>query len=116
MNQDFRVEFVGLPDSWAAEGRISLHWQNRVRPPAHSALDGESIWMSVPVIEGRWTGHFVGRNSDGRRFVYFAWCNQFGRMFRRIKLYQDQVVGDVVRVKGTMKDGSPACSTAQILN
>ena len=64
-----------------------------------------------------WKGDTVQHHGDGRRFVYFAWLDNKGKMFRRLKLY----LGDVpagstsVAVKGTAKDGTPACATAVVL-
>ncbi len=109
------VTVVNVPETWPCEGKIRLMWQSRVRPPEHTAGNNNSWVIEVPIKDGKWSGPFVGRNSDGRRFLYFAWQNQFGKMFRRIKLYQDQVTGDAVTLNGTMKDGSPACSTAIVI-
>ena len=115
MTHRFSVEFVGIPSTWAPEGQVELFWQSRVRPPEHQPISNAAMEFELPIKDGRWSGSSVGRNSDGRRFLYFAWRNQAGRMFRRIKLYQDQVRSEVVRVSGVLKDGSPACSTARIL-
>jgi hypothetical protein len=108
----FRVEAVNVPATWNGHGKIKLLWQCRVRPPEHVGSADLAWDIEVPIKDGKWTGPSVGRNSDGRRFLYFAWMGQDGRMFRRIKLYQDQVSGPVVRLNCTMKDGSPTCSTA----
>ena len=103
------------PQNWEGEGQISLFWQSNVRPPSHLRGSHNTWELEIAMKDGKWSGSSVGRNSDGRRFLYFAWCNQFGKMFRRIKLYQDQVTGQVVTLNGKMKDDSPACSTAIIL-
>jgi hypothetical protein len=113
--QRVTVEIVSPPAEFGLEGRIRPVWQSRVRPPEWTEGEGFRWTIDVPLRDGRWSGSMVGRNSDGRRFLYFVWVNQAGRGFRRIKLYQDQVAGPVVRIAGTMKDGSPACSTARVL-
>ena len=72
--------------------------------------------------EEYWVGEAVTFHGDGRRFIYLAWLDFRGKMFRRIKLYLDQITDlrpDVdsvaVTVSGRGKDGSPACSTAIVL-
>lgn len=64
--------------------------------------------------------HFHG---DGRRFIYLAWLDCQGKMFRGIKLYLEQIAGlnpesDLVSVtiNGRGTDGSPACLTAIIVS
>lgn len=111
-----RVELVGAPSEFGEHGKVRLVWQSRVRPVGY--VPSENLTWDIPLElkDGRWTGTSIGRNSDGRRFLYFAWLNQFGQMFRRIKLYQDQVSGDSIRLSGTMPDGSPACSTARVMD
>ncbi|MBS1703322.1 MAG: hypothetical protein JST12_16790 [Armatimonadetes bacterium] len=73
--------------------------------------------------ETHWAGDGVHYHGDGRRFIYLAWIGERGQRFRRIKLYLDHVPnlgegeGDVeVTIAGTMKDGTPACSTARVLD
>jgi hypothetical protein len=110
----FTVEIVDLPTHWAEQGRIRLLWQSGIRPVEYTEIEGSQVRITVGLKDGRWTGKSVGRNPDGRRFVYLAWINSAGTSFRRIKLYQDQVQGDRVRILGAMKDGSPACSTARL--
>lgn len=59
------------------------------------------------------------QRGDGRRFIYFSWLGPEG-MFRRIKLYFDQVPGfphaesPLVRIAGRNAKGEPACSTALV--
>lgn len=110
-----KVTVTNCPETWADEGRIALLWQSRVRPQQHTPGANNEWVIELETKDGKWTGPAVGRNSDGRRFLYFAWSNQRGRRFRRIKLYQDQVQGDSVTLSGVMKDGSPACSTAIVI-
>lgn len=113
--QTFAVQFENLPTEWVGEGRIQLVWQSQIRPVQYTP-SAENVWhLSVPIKEGKWTGKSVGRNSDGRRFIYFAWLNASGKMFRRIKLYQQQVTGESIVLRGVMKDSSPACSTAIVV-
>lgn len=69
----------------------------------------------------QWSGDAVHYHSDKRRFIYFAWLSESGKMFRRIKLYLDQIPNlnrhdMTVTIAGRMKDGSPACSTAKVLS
>ena len=109
------VEVIDTPVTWGEHGNIRLVWQSRVRPVEYAAGNGSAWEMEVPLKEGVWTGPSVGRNGDGRRFLYFAWLDGRGKMFRRIKLYQDQVTAPIVKLSGTMKDGSPACSTARLI-
>lgn len=110
-----RIEVVDLPDTFEHYGRIRLAWQNRVRPPEHQFSETNTWEIEVPIKDGKWGGPSVGRNPDGRRFLYFAWVGASGERFRRIKLYQDQVQGSWARLSGRMKDGTPACSTAIVL-
>lgn len=72
--------------------------------------------------EEQWFGDSVYFYGDKRRFLYFAWISQYGQSFRRIKLYLDQIEGlnpEIqtlnVEISGRGKDGSPACSTAKII-
>lgn len=109
------ITVKNCPETWGDEGKVTLFWQSRVRPPEHTAGDGNRWEIEITEKDGKWSGPAIGRNSDGRRFLYFAWRNAYGRMFRRIKLYQDQVSGETVTLSGVMKDGSPACSTAIVL-
>ena len=69
--------------------------------------------------EEHWVGNAVHFHGDGRRFIYLAWLTSDGQMFRRIKLYLNQIPGlspeseeIEVTINGQGKDGSPACSTA----
>ena len=72
--------------------------------------------------EEHWIGESVTFHGDGRRFIYLAWLDFRGKMFRRIKLYLDQIP-DLspdsdhlnVTINGRGKDGMPACSTANII-
>lgn len=72
--------------------------------------------------EEHWIGESVVFHGDGRRFIYLAWLDFRGKMFRRIKLYLDQIP-DLspdsdhlnVTINGRGKDGMPACSTAKII-
>ena len=74
--------------------------------------------------EEHWAGDDIHFHGDGRRFIYLAWVDQYGNMFRRIKLYLEHITGldpsaidqDVsVTIAGTLKDGTPACSTAVVI-
>ena len=73
--------------------------------------------------EEHWLGDAVHFHGDGRRFIYLAWLDCQGKMFRGIKLYLEQIAGlnpesDLVSVtiNGRGKDGSPACSTAIVVS
>jgi hypothetical protein len=109
------VEICGAPKEFADYGNIRVVWQSRIRPPAWTPSTNNTWTIEVAERNGKWSGPAVGRNSDGRRFLYFAWVSEAGQSFRRIKLYQEQCNSSIVRVSGTMKDGSPACSTARLL-
>ena len=72
--------------------------------------------------EEQWVGDSVHFHGDKRRFIYLAWLDSRGQMFRRIKLYLSQIADLVpgaeqvnVTISGQGKDGSPACSTAIVL-
>jgi hypothetical protein len=72
--------------------------------------------------EELWVGESVVFHGDGRRFIYLAWLNGFGKMFGRIKLYLDQISGLTpesgqasVTITGTNKKGGPAFSTAIVI-
>ncbi len=108
------VQIVDCPTTWADEGAVEVFWQSRIRPDEFISSPNATWTIDIPEKDGKWTGNFVGRNSDGRRFLYFSWQNERGIRFRRIKLYQEQVTGDRVAILGTMPDGSPACSTARL--
>ncbi|HWD38308.1 MAG TPA: DUF5990 family protein [Fimbriimonas sp.] len=110
-----RVKICDCPGSFDGREGIRVAFQSQIRPPRHEFSANNEWEIRVNVKDGKWTGYNVGRNGDGRRFIYFAWADRNGTMFRRIKLYQDQVQGDSVRLSGRMKDGSPACSTAIVL-
>lgn len=112
-----KVKVIGAPDYWEEQGKIYLEHQSTIKPPIRFESSTNNTWnIEIRLKDGLWIGPNVGRNSDGRRFIYFAWKSEFGQRFRRIKLYQDQVVGEEVTISGTLpKDGSPACSTAIII-
>ena len=110
----FRIEVPNPPTHWLEAGNIRLVWQPRVRPQEFSESPDHTWELEVELKDGRWVGPAVGKNGDGRRFVYLAWLTDEGKIFRRIKLYQDQVTSPVVRILAIMPDGSPACSTARL--
>jgi hypothetical protein len=109
------VEICGAPAAFDCYGQIRVVWQSRIRPPAWNSSPNNTWTIELAEKDGKWSGPAIGRNSDGRRFLYFAWISASGQMFRRIKLYQDQCTRPAVRLCGSMTDGSPACSTARIL-
>ena len=41
--------------------------------------------------EEHWLGDAVHFHGDGRRFIYLAWLDCQGKMFRGIKLYLEQI-------------------------
>jgi len=110
----FRIEVVNVPTHWPEFGRLRLVWQSRVRPQEFRESADHCWEIDVAIKDGKWTGPAVGKNPDGRRFVYLAWLTEDGRICRRIKLYEDQVAEPVIRILPTMPDGSPACSTARL--
>jgi len=110
----FRIEVSDVPADWPPVGRLRLLWQSRVRPQEFTESAAHSWEIEVGLKDGHWVGPAVGKNGDGRRFVYLAWLADNGAIVRRIKLYQDQVTGTVVKLQSRMPDGSPACSTARL--
>lgn len=110
----FTVEVEDLPREWKGESLILL-WQSRIRPDEFTAGHGNRFQITVSVREGKWAGPAVGRNPDGRRFVYLAWRSGSGVAIGRIKLYQDQVRGDFVRIAALDHRGQLACATAHVL-
>lgn len=113
MNLTVRVE--GVPTTWPMFGALRLVWQSRVRPQESTPSSNHTWEIELSEKDGLWTGPSVGRNADGRRFLYFAWLDMHGRIVRRIKLYQNQVTGPTVTLQATMPDGTPACSTARLV-
>jgi hypothetical protein len=93
---------------------IHLFWQSRVRPQEFTKPSGSEWEIAVLTKGDLWSGPCVGKNPDGRRFVYLAWLTQEGRIHGRIKLYQDQVTGPLVKLTTVLPNGSPAFSTARV--
>lgn len=67
-------------------------------------------------------GEAVWDHGDKRKFIYLTWFgtqNGFTKSFRRIKLYFSQMEpwqeGVSIRISGVLKDGTPACSTAKVI-
>lgn len=65
-------------------------------------------------------GQIVHYHGDKRRFIYIQWVGSQGQMFRRIKLFFEHFLEEDaesydIRIQGTMKDGTPACSTARVI-
>ncbi len=109
------VEIVDAPARFSVYGEITAVLQRKGKPPVLVQSPDRRWEVELELKDGRWAGKNVHYNSDGRRFIYFAWLSESGQMFRRIKLHQDQVVGNSARIRGTMMDGSPACATAQLV-
>lgn len=117
-----RVE--GLPTTWESYGAIFLQLQtkNGFEPPTNGAYVVSMERKPNRKGEVHWAGDGVHFHGDGRRFIYLSWVNERGERFRRIKVYLDLIPElesgneDVfVTIAGTMKDGSPACSTAKVI-
>ncbi len=117
------VRFENAPTSFEPYGAIRLVHQSR-----KEYVEGKANTFALELDrkldrsgELQWSGDAVHYHGDKRRFIYFAWLSESGKMFRRIKLYLDKIPGlesseVTIRVAGRMKDGSPACSTARILS
>lgn len=118
------IRVDGLPTDWEPYGAIYLQLQTK--KGFELAEDGVYV---VPMErkpnrkgEIHWTGDGIHFHGDGRRFIYLSWVSARGERFRRIKLYLDLIPElesgneDVfVTIAGTMKDGTPACSTARVI-
>lgn len=66
-------------------------------------------------------GPAIVRQNDGKRFIYLAWLDEKGAMFRRIKLFVRQFATPpqqgpfLVTLSGIDGKGMPACSTAKVI-
>lgn len=120
-----RIKVDDLPTRYEPYGDIRLMLQKKKVLVA--AVDGVFVATLERKMnrkgEENWAGDDVHFHGDGRRFIYLQWIGQSGQMFRRIKLYLDQIPGlepgiesAEVKIAGRMpKDGSPACSTARLV-
>lgn len=118
------ISVIDLPTSCIGHSGIRLLLQTK--KGYLSATDGVfSVELSRAANrkgEEHWTGDAVHFHGDGRRFIYLAWVDNKGQMFRRIKLYLAQILeltpeSESVNatISGRGKDGSPACSTAIVV-
>lgn len=115
--QDMPTEFIGM-------GGIRLVLQTK-KEYVMSANEVFSVVLDRAKNrkgEDQWVGDSVVFHGDGRRFIYLAWLDARGKMFRRIKLYLEHIPGLIpgvesvaVTIEGRGKDGSPACSTAIVV-
>ena len=118
------IAVVDLPASCGEHSGIRLLLQTK--KSYQSAVEGVfSVELSRAANrkgEEHWVGDAVHFHGDGRRFIYLAWVDDRGQMFRRIKLYLCQIPdltpqsdSVYVVISGRGNDGSPACSTAIIV-
>ncbi len=117
------IEVSDAPSEFLPYGAIQLLLQSKT---GYSPDPYRPVIQLKPNRKGEmhWTGDAVYHHGDGRRFFYLAWLYQRGNewvMFRRIKLYLDQInaLGEssetTVTISGVGKDLAPACSTAKVL-
>ena len=115
------ISVIDLPTSFLDKDGIRLVLQTK--ESYFEAVQGVFLVELSPGVnrkgEEHWVGGAVHFHGDGRRFIYLAWLDSRGAMFRRIKLYLSQIPDLVpgasavtVTISGRGKDGSPACSTA----
>jgi len=121
-----QVAVLDAPKECAPYGAVRLAVQRKDGYDfGHDGVFNVSV-VRQPDRKGtlQWKGDAINHHGDGRRFIYLAWLaspDTKPTMFRRIKLYLDQIADlnegqDVaVQISGRGKDGSPACSTAIII-
>ena len=84
------ISVIDLPTSCVGHSRIRLLLQTK---KAYVADVGGSFTIGLELAKNRkreehWVGDAVHFHGEGRRFIYLAWLDGRGQMFRRIKLYQ----------------------------
>ena len=118
------ITVVDLPTSCGEHSGIRLLLQTKKNylAGADGVFSVELGWAANRKGEEHWVGDAVHFHGDGRRFIYLAWVDDRGQMFRRIKLYLSQIPdltpeaeSASVTISGRGKDGSPACATAKII-
>ncbi|MEI7577458.1 MAG: DUF5990 family protein [Armatimonadota bacterium] len=113
-----RITLVDPPEEFLGYGKIRHQLQLKkgyLQPSSPNVYETE-----FELVEGVPKGQIVHYHGDKRRFIYIQWVGAHGQMFRRIKLYFEHFLEDDkenydLRIAGTMKDGSPACSTARLI-
>lgn len=120
-----KIQVADLPTRCEPYGNIRLQLQSKkeLRDPVDGVFIATFERKANRKGEVHWAGDDVHFHGDGRRFIYLQWLGESGQMFRRIKLYLDQIPGlepgvenVEVKIAGRMpKDGSPACSTARLV-
>lgn len=113
-----RITLAKPPETFDAYGKI--RHQLQLRKGYLQPIEPNVYETEFELVEGVPKGQIVHYHGDKRRFIYIQWVGSRGDMFRRIKLYFDHFLQDGVeaydiRISGTMKDGSPACSTARLI-
>ncbi len=102
-----------------------LQTKKQMIPAAEQAGADVAFDVTFDLVEGVPKGEAIYYYGDKRRFIYIAWRGSLNgampAMFRRIKLYADQLPPLVdgtsleVRIAGRDAKGMPACSTAKVL-
>lgn len=111
------ITLVDPPETFAPYGRIRHQMQLK---KGYQSPAGHQYETRFDLVDGVPKGEIVQYHGDKRRFIYIQWIGEHGQMFRRIKLFFEHFMTEEkehydVRIAGTMKDGSPACSTAKVL-
>lgn len=118
-----RVVLVDPPTAWADYDAIEprLETKDGSEPGAREGANVcfETRYRSEPTV----SGPAFRRENDGRRFVYVGWYGTKGgtvERFRRLKVHLETVPDlakdcEVHAAGKMLKDGSPACATATIL-
>ena len=113
-----RITLVDPPEECPPYGKIRHQLQLKkgyIQPTEPNVYETE-----FDLVDGTPKGPIVHYHGDKRRFIYIQWLGSHGQMFRRIKLFFEHVLeegqaNDDIRIAGTMKDGTPACSTARVI-
>ena len=113
-----RITLIDPPEEFPPYGKIrhQLQLKKGYLQPAEPHV----YVTEFELIEGVPKGQIVHYHGDKRRFVYIQWVGSHGQMFRRIKLFFEHFLEEDtesydIRIQGTMKDGTPACSTARVI-
>lgn len=113
-----KVQIVDPPTEFAPHGKI---WhQVQLKRGYLDPVAPNEYQLQFDLVDGVPKGDIVHYHGDKRRFIYIQWYGARGEKFRRIKLFFEHFLRDgvdsyEVRIAGSMKDGSPACSTARVL-
>lgn len=113
-----RITLIDPPEEFAPYGTI--HHKMQLKKGFLQPVEPNVYETSFELVNGVPKGEIVHYHGDKRRFIYIQWLGSHGQMFRRIKLFFEHFMDSdaeryEVSIAGTMKDGSPACSTAKVI-